>query len=144
MSKLVKMDDFYHIPKFGKNSVMYYFSKNDIVKIDNYTIMYRIPHSKKTTWTTFKYGYIGNKLNTPLLDIKIVSGIDHEISYRHSENNDKKEENVWYSINPIRSCSSLYFQVTFPCIPSLEKGIRILLVGTIRPKNVKQNHMLSN
>jgi len=112
------------MPQFDKNSIVYYFSDNDIVKIDHHTVMYRIPLSKRTTWTTFKYGYIGNKINRPLR-IKIVpDNID----------NTEKKENVWHSIKPIRSTSFLSFQVTFPDLSSLQTGIRILLMGTIRPK----------
>jgi hypothetical protein len=124
---------------------MYYFSKNDIVKIDHHTVIYRIPHSKKTTWTTFKYGYIGNKLNMPQLSIKIISGeIDQNATEQDTVDAIEKKENTWYSTKPIRSTSFLYFKVIFPCLPSLETGIRILLVGTIRPKIIKQKHMLSN
>lgn len=126
------------MPQFDKNSVMYYFSENDIVKIDHHTVIYRIPHSKRTTWTSFKYGYIGNKIHMPALRIKMVSDEIDEI------NNIEKKENVWYSIKPIRSTSFLYFQVIFPCLSSLQTGIRILLFGNIRPKIIKQKHMLSN
>ena len=129
------MNDFYNIPNFDKNSVMYYFSENDIVKIEHHTVMYRIPYSKRTTWTTFKYGYNGKKINMPALRIKIVPG---------EEEDTEKKENVWHTIKPIRSNSSLHFQVIFPCTPSLETGIRILLVGTIRPKIIKREKMLSN
>ena len=114
------------MPQFDKNSIVYYFSDNDIVKIDHHTVMYRIPLSKRTKWTTFKYGYIGNKINMPPLRIKIVPD---DIA------NTEKIENVWHSIKPIRSTSFLYFQVTFPCLSSLQTGIRILLMGMIRPKN---------
>lgn len=129
------------MPQFDKNSVMYYFSENDIVKIDHYTVMYRIPYSKRTTWTTFKYGYIGNKLNMPSLRIKIVSGEIDQNAVDAIDNIEKKED-IWYSTPPIRSTPFHYFQVTFPCLPSMEKGIRILLMGTIRPKIIKQR--LSN
>jgi len=115
------------MPQFDKNSIVYYFSENDIVKIDHHTVIYRIPHSKRTTWTTFKYGYIENKINRPLR-IKIVP---NEIG---NIDNTEKKENVWYSIKPICSTSFLFFQVTFPDLSSLQTGIRILLMGTIRPK----------
>ena len=129
----------------SKNSVVYYFSENDIIKRQNYTIMYRIPYSKNTSWNTFKYGYIGNKINIPELDIKIIS--EKTCSEKTcSETIDKinKKENVWYSINSVRSKPHLYFQVTFPCLQSLEKGIRILLVGTISQKNKNRDSILSN
>jgi hypothetical protein len=112
------------MPQFDKNSIVYYFSDNDIVKIDHHTVMYRIPLSKRTTWTTFKYGYIGNKINRPLR-IKIVPD---------NTDNTEKKENVWHSIKPIRSTLFLSFQVTFPDLSSLQTGIRILLMGTICPK----------
>ena len=115
------------MPQFDKNSIVYYFSENDIVKIDHHTVMYRIPLSKRTTWTTFKYGYIGNKINMPLR-IKIVPNEIDDID------NTEKKENVWYPIKPIRSTSFLSFQVTFPSLSSLQTGIRILLLGNILPK----------
>ena len=118
------------MPQFDKNSIVYYFSENDIVKIDHHTVMYRIPHSKRTTWTTFKYGYNGNKINRQLR-IKIVP---NEIGNTDNTDNTEKKENVWHSIKPICSTSFLFFQVTFPDLSSLQTGIRILLMGTIRPK----------
>ena len=118
------------MPQFDKNSIVYYFSENDIVKIDHYTVIYRIPHSKRTTWTTFKYGYVGNKINRALR-IKIVP---NEIDDIDNIDNTEKKENVWYPIKPIHSSSFFSFQVIFPNLSSLQTGIRILLMGTILPK----------
>ena len=132
--------------QFDKNSVMYYFSKNDIIQINHHTVLYHIPYLKRTTWTTFKYGYIGNKLNMPAPHITIISEIVEPeiVESEIVESTNHKKENTWYSIKPIRSKTSLYFQVTFPCLQTLETGIRILLVGTIHPKIIKRNYKLSN
>jgi hypothetical protein len=135
------MDHINYLQQFDKNSIMYYFSENDIVKINNTTVLYRIPYSKGTKWTTFKYGYIGKNINRPSLHIKIISKI---VDLESNEINQKKEENIWHSINPTRSKSFLYFQVTFPSLETLQTGIRILLIGTISPKMINQNIRLSN
>jgi hypothetical protein len=124
-------------------SVVYTFTDKDITFDDDGNMLYKLPYSKNTFWTNFKYSVHGIKDNQTLqMGIKLVTTANPNNYDYYLSPQEARQPNTWYDTvwaipslkleNGVNS-GGVYLKVDIPkdCIDNINFELKISLLGYI-------------